>query len=479
MSQLQRAGTLLACSVVGFVCGTLYLYSAYGPQVAHKLHYTTTESSLIAYAGTIGTACAGLPASFIIDNRGFWIPMLIGGLGLSAGFIGLKDQYVKNYESVGISFSLLFLVGAGSLFINSAAIKCCAVTFPNNRGIATSFPIATYGLSAFIYSSIASLFFKADTARFLAFLGYSAGAVCLMTLPMVYIADKNSNHGQSSRIPIPTGGSRTPSIELQSLSTTPFPKQQHLAEELLHKKLKQKTEYTKFEVFKSIDFWLLLTTAGILAALGQMYIYSVGFMVKSLLHGSIEDVILREQQFQVSVMSIANCTGRLLSGIVGDSLSAYFKKSRGWIMLIPGGLLLLVQILGSLVSSHEYLWIVSMLNGLGYGFTWSSIPQILLDFFGVNAFSFGWGFINLGPIIPGYFFTHLFGSIYDLHSHQDEELKVKICDAELGCYAATFQIGAIFAVLSIGCVFYLNFRRSRKAASRKRRDSTALPISSS
>lgn len=468
-SQLQRAGTLLSCSLVGFVCGTLYLYSAYGPQLALKLGYSGTDASLIAFAGTIGVALPGVPAGLIIDRRGFTIPVVIGALAIVTGYIGLKDQYDDVYPNVNISVALIFLVGLGSTFINSAVIKCCAVTFPNNRGIATSFPIATYGLSAFVYSFFGSLLFKADTSRFLGFLGYSAAVICIIGLPMIFLADRNSMKGHTARAHTALRtGSRSPSIELQPYSA-PFPKQKHLAEELLHKKL-QTSEFGISGVIKSAEFWLVFFILGFLASLGQMYIYSVGYIVKSLLHGSDDSLVQREQQFQVSVLSISNCAGRLLSGIVGDLLSNSFKKSRGWILLIPSGCLFLVQVLGLNIDKIELLWINSVVNGLGYGFTWSSIPQLLLDFFGVKAFSFSWGFINLGPILPAYFFTHLFGSIYDSNSFLEETTGMKICDKGAQCYNGTFKISAFFAFVTLLATLWLNLKKVR-TEQRKRRDS--------
>lgn len=476
MSQLQRAGTLLSCTLVGFVCGTLYLYSAYGPQLALKLGYSGTEASLIAFAGTIGVALPGVPAGLIIDKRGFTIPVIIGALAIATGYIGLKDQYDDVYPNVNISVALIFLVGLGSTFINSAVIKCCAVTFPNNRGIATSFPIATYGLSAFAYSFLGSVFFRADTSRFLGFLGYSAAAVCTMGLPMIFLADKNSHKGHTARGHYPLrSGSSSPSIELQSYSS-PFPKQKHLAEELIHKKLQSATDFSIGGVVKSPEFWLVFLILGLLASLGQMYIYSVGYMVKSLLQGEDDLFIQREQQFQVSILSISNCAGRLLSGIVGDLLSNSFKKSRGWILLIPSSCLFLVQILGLTIVKSDKLWINSVINGVGYGFTWSSIPQLLLDFFGVQVFSFSWGFINLSPIIPAYFFTHLFGSNYDKNSPLDESTNIKVCVKGVQCYDDTFKISAFFAFVTLVAALWLNLRKVNSDNQNKRRSSTDASV---
>ncbi|KAH3664354.1 hypothetical protein WICMUC_005739 [Wickerhamomyces mucosus] len=465
-SAYHRAATLLSCTLVGFVCGTLYLYSAFGPQLAHRLSYSGTDAQFIAFSGTIGIALSGVPAGLIIDQRGFTIALIIGALSIALGYLGLKDQFDDVYESVSLSAFFVFLVGAGSTFINSSLIKCCAISFPNNRGIATSFPIATYGLSAFAYSAVGSLLFKTDTSRFLGFLGYSSLAICLIGLPSIYLADANSNKGQTIRnLPRPSlesrssSGKRSPSIELQPypLGSGSFPRQKNLAEELIQKKIQASSDSSPVEILKSTNFWLVLIVLGALAALGQMYIYSVGYIVKSLLSEVGDDkVITKEQQFQVSVLSIANCAGRLLCGILGDLISNSLKKSRSWILFFPCSLLLLVQIVGYQLEDYSKLWIESIINGIGYGFTWSSIPQLLIEYFGVGSFSFAWGVINLGPIIPAYYFTHLFGSIYDSNLTIDETTKLENCLVKSDCYRSTFGRTFFFALITFVVVFWIN-----------------------
>lgn len=473
--QLQKAATLVSCSLVGFCCGTLYLYSAYSPQLASRLNYSGTDSQFIAFCGLIGVALSGVPSGILIDSKGFTLALAIGASMIGIGYLSLKRQFDSSYGNLHLSASLIFLVGCGSTFINSTLIKCCAVTFPNNRGIATSFPIATYGLSAFAYSFFGNLLFKADTSKFIGFLGYSTFVVSIVGAPCVYLADVGSNKGHSVRGgPRPSLETRTasgalrarsPSIELQELPLRPM----HLVDESINKPPPAaaplsalaviNTDSTPSEILASLKFWLILITLGILAALGQMYIYSVGYMTKALLvaQSASEELITTEQSFQVSVLSLANFSGRLLSGFIGDLISNSFKGSRSWNLMIPTALIFLVQIIGISLKDYTKLWFESMLNGVGYGFTWSSIPQLLIELYGVSSFSFAWGVVNLGPIVPGYYFTHLFGRIYDenLVEQVDSDLG-KACLLGEGCYNGTFRISIWFALLTFGIASWMN-----------------------
>lgn len=104
-----------------------------------------------------------------MDKKGYTVALIIGGLSIISGYLGMKKQYDNQYSHLLVSSSFLFLIGCGSTFINSACMKCCAVSFPSIRGVATSLPLALYGLSALFYSVIASVFFPGKTSEFLGF----------------------------------------------------------------------------------------------------------------------------------------------------------------------------------------------------------------------------------------------------------------------------------------------------------------------
>ena len=186
---VQRVFVLLSCTFLGLICGTLYLYSSYSPQLANQLHYSASDSSIIALCGTIGVAIAGPISGAVVDRKGYTVSLLIGGILIISSYIGLKRQFDYAWSNVQFSSFTIFLVGVGSTFINSACLKCCAVSFPSIRGVATSLPLALYGLSALFYSVIASVFYPGDTSNFLGFLVMSIIFIYLICFPSVYIAD--------------------------------------------------------------------------------------------------------------------------------------------------------------------------------------------------------------------------------------------------------------------------------------------------
>lgn len=457
MVQLKRLFTLVSATAIGIVAGTLYLFSAYGPQLAHRLNYSGTATSLIAFSGSIGVSLSGIPAGILIDSKGFTLALVIGALNIGLGYIGLKVQFDRQVPNVIISVLLSFFIGIGSTFVNSSMIKCAAITYPENRGVATSFPVASYGLSAFAYSFIGNHLFGANTSKFLGLLGYSTLVIALVGLPAIYMADKESRKSNVTY----SSMRHTPaqSFELESMASPRQSASQHRRSGSQFKVTGSSPDpITKLEVAKSPQFWLLLSILGLLAGLGQLYIYSVGFMIKVLLHGSDDDTIQSAQSSQVSLISIFNCAGRLLCGAFGDLLANKYGQQRSWVVFVPAAVLLIVQVFCFTVTEYDKLWIASTLNGIGYGFGWSSIPQILLEYFGVEVFSFAWGFINMGTILPTYFFTHLFGSNYDNNLVLNEETGLKWCIKGHDCYDETFLVSTGFAFLAFLLVVWINVR---------------------
>lgn len=75
---------------------------------------------------------------------------------------------------------LTFLTGAGNSLGSQAAIKTAALNYSRNRGLAIALPQSAYGLSAFFFSSIGLVAFRANTDGFLRLLGYAGGLMVLI-----------------------------------------------------------------------------------------------------------------------------------------------------------------------------------------------------------------------------------------------------------------------------------------------------------
>ena len=453
LRNIQRVFVLLSCTFLGLICGTLYLYSSYSPQLAKQLQYTASDSSLIALCGTIGVAIAGPLSGAVVDKKGYTYSLLVGGMLIVSGYIGMKFQYDLKWNNLLLSCYWIFSIGLGSTFITSACLKCCAVSFPSIRGVATSLPLALYGLSALFYSVIASAFYSERTSDFLEFLARSIVIIFVACFPSVYMADKD--HKKKA-----------------SLQSKRGPKSLDNAN---HTSLRRR-------LFFSLKFWLIFIITGILAALGQMYIYSVGYIVKALVVSetdpsptlalNVDILIQQQQQVQVGLLSIANCLGRITSGIMGDIITQSFNKPRSWLLIIPASGTLVAQLLSSAVHHYSSLSLNSFLIGYVYGFMFCLMPIIVGDVFGMDNFSFNWGMVTLAPIIPSYYFTSLFGKIYDANSSLGSAVenilnvdpdagttvtaKIQGCFLGNQCYNEIFGLTTTIAAVAIFLVVILN-----------------------
>lgn len=478
---VRKVFVLLSCTFLGLICGTLYLYSSYSPQLAARLNYSVTDSSSIALLGTLGVATAGPVAGAVVDRRGYSIALIIGGCSIVLGYFGLKRQYDHSYSNLKLSCVLLFSIGAGSTFINSACLKCCAVSFPSIRGVATSLPLALYGLSALFYSVIASVFYPGLTSEFLGFLASSSVIIFAVCAPSIMVCDREhlNKRARTMHLPIPEtielSTIRSPSLNITPVVTStsrtmsPIPQRTHSL---------APAEISGFGLVVSYKFWLIFVVTGALASLGQMYIYSVGYMVKALIAHSVDltssktenieatkallnALIQKDQQLQVGLLSIANCVGRIASGVVGDIINQSFHKSRSWLLYVPSVGLLTTQIMAREVSQYANLLGVSLLTGFFYGFSFCILPIIIGDVFGMENFSSNWGIVCLAPILPSFFFTNLFGKIFDSNStpedHSSLVSAISSCKLGKNCYSYIFSLTTIVAAMTILLVTFFNF----------------------
>lgn len=76
------------------------------------------------------------------------------------------------------------LTGAGGCIAFLGAVKTAAINFPTHRGSATSFPLAAFGLSAFLFSGVAGLISN-DTDEFL--LVVTIGSFMLTFIPCFFM----------------------------------------------------------------------------------------------------------------------------------------------------------------------------------------------------------------------------------------------------------------------------------------------------
>lgn len=398
----------------------MYLYSAYAPQLAAQLSLNATSTSFIGMVGNLGMAMTGPLAGIVVDRKGPKFPVLIGAIATFVGYSIIKACYRDKIDTVGILAAALLVVGAGSTFTFSAVVKCAALNFPNARGFATSVPMAAFGLSAFFLSTIASIYMPGDTFRFLQLLSFLPSMLFLVSLYFIRF---------------PPVAQTPESIEMDDVD---------------HDRPKKQDDKDVYgsQLLRNRLFWSHFLVMGVLAGIGQMYIYSCGYVVRALLGNADAVAVQRTQSVQVGLISLSSFGGRLLSGSLSDYLNNNLRYQRTWLLVGAGTISLFAQTAGLTIQDASQLWIISMATGIAYGICYGSYPTIVGDSFGMKHFSQNWGLLALSPVSASYMFNMLFGYYYDINSTTDNDGH-QTCTLGRACYSSAFKItilGALFVI---------------------------------
>lgn len=202
LEQQLRRGRIVssvAATVISLACGSNYVYSAWAPQFADKLHLSATQSNLIGLAANLGMYSMGVPIGIFIDNKGPRPAVIAGAILLGVGYFPFRVAFETASGSVPLLCFLSYLTGLGSCMAFSASVKTSALNWPHHRGTATAFPLAAFGLSAFLFSVMGSLFFPGDTSAFLMLLAVGTFLMTFIGFFFLRVLPHNSYHAVPTR----------------------------------------------------------------------------------------------------------------------------------------------------------------------------------------------------------------------------------------------------------------------------------------
>lgn len=205
-----------------------------------------------------------------------------------------------------------------------------------------------------------------------------------------------------------------------------------------------------------IAYFLILA---ILQGIGQMYIYSVGFIIRT----QISSIPPNEyklnpekiQSIQVSIISILSFLGRLSSGPVSDLLVKKLRAQRLWnvvfassMMVFASAQMLNTSSVGSVLTSTALpknitnISVCSAIFGYAFGVLFGTFPPVIADTFGTEGFSTIWGLSTGGGIIT----VKLFSAILAADLGRNTEPEESYCTKGAQCYSHTFHVVQICAI---------------------------------
>jgi len=146
----------------------------------------------------------GVPVGMFVDTRGPRPAVFVGSILLGVGYLPLERAYNAGQGSVPWLSFASFLTGLGGCMGFAASVKTSALNWPHHRGTATAFPLAAFGLSAFFFSVVSSIFFPGSPGKFLLLL--SVGTFGMIFTGFFFL--RVLPHSTSVYQPVPAAQSR-------------------------------------------------------------------------------------------------------------------------------------------------------------------------------------------------------------------------------------------------------------------------------
>ncbi|KAH7327871.1 major facilitator superfamily domain-containing protein [Stachybotrys elegans] len=545
-AQLHRARIVasVASVVISLACGTNYVYSAWAPQFAERLKLSATESNLIGLSANLGMYTMGVPIGLFVDHRGPRPAVLAGSVLLAIGYYPFHFAYDSAGGSVLLLCIFSYLSGLGGCMAFAAAVKTSALNWPRHRGTATAFPLAAFGLSAFFFSLLGSLFFPGNPSDFLLLLATGTSVMTFVgffflkvypqtsyqavpesesraehrlsedpskparfehdhpiteepgtSTPFTMNAHTSPSSSMSSSstaaaAPVPTSVAAGPSAdeapgqtlvppepddgivgaadllgqvdvdENTSLlsSNSPDAHEPDVTRNSIDLDRSHHIDIRGFQLLRTPTFWQLFFIMAALAGVGLMTINNIGNDAKALwkkFDPTVEpEFLVKSQQMHVSILSVCSFLGRLSSGVGSDFLVKNLRASRVWCLVAACIIFLVAQIAALNTSNPNWLFIVSSLTGLGYGFLFGVSPSIVAEMFGIRGMSQNWGFLSFSPVLSSNIFNLFYGTVYDSHSVVEPSGE-RSCDDGLACYRSAYWTTLLACILGLATAMWV------------------------
>jgi MFS family permease len=494
---LPRVIALVSSVFIAIASGYPYVFSIFAPQLVKHTGLSAQQAARLSTALSLGGSLGGLPAGITIDWLGPQWASAFGGVLCAVAYTILHKAYVDQIADVPLLMLALAIIGFSSVLSFYSTIKCTTANWPHHRGSAGAFPVASYALASMIYSYIAVRFFKDDTGGLLKFFSIFSPLVCLGCAYFLKIIDqkKTKVHRPSTsaeresllRTPLESDASsffnmseRRKSFQnilslwgtARTSSTLSLDQMRPIIRPPKHLRadsdailvavedtpvfVREGSPIWDHHITKAIfsrvfvKFYIIL---GCMMGVGQLYIYSVGYVVVVLKQydtGSKLSVT-DAQALQVSTIAFASFVGRLTSGPISDVVRRKLKAQRIWCIALAALMMALGQYLLTIVESLDGLTGPSFVIGFAFGFVFGVFPAIIADTFGTDGFTTVWGLVTTSGLLVLMQLSKILARTLKKNSDEDG-----ICILGAACYKDTFVItqyvclgAAVFTIFTV------------------------------
>ncbi|MGL4682124.1 L-lactate MFS transporter [Hafnia alvei] len=339
--------TLVGTIITQFALGSVYTWSLFNGPLSEKLDEPISRVAFSFGLLSLALAVASSVAGKLQDRFGVRKVTIAAGVVLALGFFltAHSNNLIMLYLSAGILVGLAD--GAGYLMTLSNCVKW----FPERKGMISACAIGAYGLGSlgfkYIDTSLLATYGLENTFMIwggLAMVMVMAGAMLMKDAPKQEVAASNAQ-GESTA-----------------------------------------QDYTLAEAVRQPQYWMLALMF-LTACMSGLYVIGVA---KDIGEGMVHLPAMTAAS-AVTVIAIANLSGRLVLGILSDKMARIRVISLAQVISLIGmGTLLFVPL-------NEGLFFASVACiAFSFGGTITVYPSLVSDFFGLNNLTKNYGLLYLG-----------------------------------------------------------------------------------
>ncbi|KNC95077.1 MFS transporter [Trabulsiella odontotermitis] len=355
--------TLFGTIVTQFALGSVYTWSLFNSSLSDKLNEPVSQVAFSFGLLSLGLAISSSVAGKLQERFGVKRVTMASGVLLGLGFFltAHSSSLMMLWLSAGILVGLAD--GAGYLLTLSNCVKW----FPERKGLISAFSIGAYGLG--------SLGFKFIDSHLLARVGLEKTFIIWGAIVLVMIV---------------FGATLMTDAPDQKVKTT-----NGVTE----------NDFTLAESMRKPQYWMLAVMF-LTACMSGLYVIGVA---KDIAQGMVHLDVLTAAN-AVTVIAIANLSGRLVLGVLSDKIARIRVITIGQVISLIGMAALLFAPLNAL-SFFAAIACVAF----NFGGTITVFPSLVSEFFGLNNLAKNYGVIYLGfgiGSICGSLIASLFGGFY-------------------------------------------------------------------
>ncbi|MGK7247229.1 L-lactate MFS transporter [Buttiauxella agrestis] len=355
--------TLIGTIITQFALGSVYTWSLFNSALSQKLDEPISQVAFSFGLLSLGLAISSSVAGKLQERFGVRKVTMAAGVLLGVGFFltAHSNNLLMLWLSAGVLVGLAD--GAGYLLTLSNCVKW----FPERKGLISAFAIGSYGLG--------SLGFKYIDSHLLATVGLESTFMIWGGLAMVMIL---------------LGSMLMKDAPLQEVKSA-----NGVAEK----------DYTLAESMRKPQYWMLAVMF-LTACMSGLYVIGVA---KDIAQGMVH-LNAESAANAVTVIAIANLSGRLVLGILSDKIARIRVITIGQVISLVG----MAALLFAPLTEATFFAAIACV-AFNFGGTITVYPSLVSEFFGLNNLTKNYGVIYLGfgiGSICGSIIASIFGGFY-------------------------------------------------------------------